>query len=31
MLGIGGVLAASGRVLAGILADRFGAPVAGLV
>ena len=31
MLGIGGVLAASGRVLAGILADRFGAPVAGFV
>ena len=31
MLGIGGVLAASGRVLAGSLADRFGAPVAGLV
>jgi predicted MFS family arabinose efflux permease len=31
MLGIGGVLAASGRVLAGILADRVGAPVAGLV
>lgn len=31
MLGIGGVLAASGRVLAGILADRFGAPVASLV
>jgi predicted MFS family arabinose efflux permease len=31
MLGIGGVLAAGGRVLAGILADRFGAPVTGLV
>jgi predicted MFS family arabinose efflux permease len=31
MLGVGGVLAASGRVLAGILADRLGAPVAGLV
>jgi predicted MFS family arabinose efflux permease len=31
MLGIGGVLAAGGRVLAGILADHFGAPVAGLV
>ncbi len=31
MLGVGGVLAASGRVLAGILADRVGAPVAGLV
>lgn len=31
MLGAGGVLAASGRVLAGLFADRFGAPVAGLV
>lgn len=31
MLGVGGVLAASGRILAGILADRVGAPVAGLV
>jgi predicted MFS family arabinose efflux permease len=31
MLGAGGVLAASGRVLAGLLADRVGAPVAGLV
>jgi predicted MFS family arabinose efflux permease len=31
MLGAGGVLAASGRVLAGILADRVGAPAAGLI
>ena len=31
MLGIGGVLAASGRILAGILSDRVGAPVAGFV
>jgi predicted MFS family arabinose efflux permease len=31
MLGVGGLLAASGRVLAGHLADRVGAPVAGLV
>ncbi|HUO63512.1 MAG TPA: MFS transporter [Terriglobales bacterium] len=31
MLGAGGLLAASGRVLAGLLADRVGAPVAGLV
>jgi MFS family permease len=31
MLGAGGVLAASGRVLAGLVADRFGAAVAGLV
>jgi predicted MFS family arabinose efflux permease len=31
MLGAGGVLAASGRVLAGILADRVGAPPAGLI
>jgi len=31
MLGVGGILAASGRILAGILADRVGAPVAGLV
>ena len=31
MLGVGGVLAASGRVLAGLLADRFGAPVAGFI
>ena len=31
MLGAGGVLAASGRILAGILADRVGAPAAGLV
>jgi predicted MFS family arabinose efflux permease len=31
MLGAGGVLAASGRILAGLLADRVGAPVAGLI
>jgi predicted MFS family arabinose efflux permease len=31
MLGIGGVLAAIGRILAGILSDRVGAPVAGFV
>jgi len=31
MLGAGGVLAASGRVLAGILADRVGAAAAGLI
>jgi predicted MFS family arabinose efflux permease len=31
MLGAGGLLASSGRVLAGMLADRVGAPVAGLV
>lgn len=31
MLGIGGLLAASGRVLAGLLADRVGAPMAGFV
>jgi predicted MFS family arabinose efflux permease len=31
MLGAGGLLAASGRILAGLLADRVGAPVAGLV
>jgi len=31
MLGAGGVLAASGRVLAGILADRVGAPAAELI
>jgi predicted MFS family arabinose efflux permease len=31
MLAVGGVLAAFGRVLAGIAADRFGAPVAGVV
>jgi len=31
MLGAGGLLAASGRVLAGILADRVGAPAAGLI
>jgi len=31
MLGAGGVLAASGRVLAGILADRVGAATAGLI
>lgn len=31
MLGAGGVLAASGRVLAGLLADRVGAPTAGLI
>jgi len=31
MLGAGGVLAASGRVLAGILADRAGAALAGLL
>ena len=31
MLAVGGVLAAFGRVLAGMAADRFGAPVAGLV
>jgi predicted MFS family arabinose efflux permease len=31
MLAVGGVLAAFGRVLAGIAADRFGAPVAGIV
>src|SRR5262249_58572338 len=30
MLSAGGVLAASGRVLAGLVADRFGAAVAGL-
>ncbi len=31
MLAIGGVLAACGRVLAGIVADRFGAPVTGVI
>jgi predicted MFS family arabinose efflux permease len=31
MLAVGGVLAAFGRVLAGVAADRFGAPVAGVV
>ncbi len=31
MLAVGGVLAAGGRVLAGMAADRFGAPVAGVV
>jgi predicted MFS family arabinose efflux permease len=31
LLGVGGVLAASGRVLFGILADRIGAPSAGFV
>ena len=31
MLAVGGVLAAFGRVLAGMAADRFGAPVAGIV
>ena len=31
MLGVGGVLAASGRVLAGLLADRVGGPAAGLI
>jgi MFS family permease len=31
MLGIGGVLAASGRVLFGLMADRLGAPLAGFV
>jgi predicted MFS family arabinose efflux permease len=31
MLAVGGVLAAFGRVLAGMAADRFGAPVAGVV
>ena len=31
MLAVGGVLAAGGRVLAGMAADRFGAPVTGIV
>jgi MFS family permease len=31
MLGIGGLLAASGRVLFGLMADRVGAPTAGFV
>jgi len=31
LLGIGGLLAASGRVLFGLMADRVGAPVAGFV
>ena len=31
MLGLGGVLAAFGRVLAGMAADRFGAPLTGVV
>ena len=31
MLAVGGVLSTSGRALAGLLADRFGAPAAGLV
>ncbi len=31
LLAIGGVLSASGRALAGLAADRFGAPVAGLL
>jgi predicted MFS family arabinose efflux permease len=31
MLAVGGVLAAFGRVLAGMAADRFGAPMAGVV
>lgn len=31
MLAVGGVLAAFGRVLAGMAADRFGAPLAGFV
>src|SRR5262249_48103212 len=31
MLAIGGVLAACGRVLAGIAADHFGAPVTGII
>ena len=31
LLGIGGVLAASGRVLFGLMADRVGAPTAGFV
>ncbi len=31
LLGIGGVLAASGRVLFGLMADRAGAPLAGFV
>jgi len=31
MLAVGGVLAAFGRILAGMAADRFGAPVAGFV
>ena len=31
MLAVGGVLAAFGRVLAGIVADHFGAPVAGVI
>jgi predicted MFS family arabinose efflux permease len=31
MLGVGGVLAASGRVLFGLMADRVGAPLAGFV
>jgi MFS family permease len=31
LLGIGGVLAASGRVLFGLMADRVGAPLAGFV
>jgi predicted MFS family arabinose efflux permease len=31
MLAVGGVLAAFGRILAGMAADRFGAPIAGFV
>lgn len=31
MLAVGGVLSTSGRALAGLLADRFGAPAAGVV
>jgi predicted MFS family arabinose efflux permease len=31
LLGVGGVLAASGRVLFGLMADRVGAPTAGFV
>ena len=31
LLGIGGILAASGRVLFGLMADRVGAPLAGFV
>ena len=31
MLGVGGILAASGRVLFGLMADRVGAPLAGFV
>jgi predicted MFS family arabinose efflux permease len=31
LLGVGGVLAASGRVLFGLMADRLGAPIAGFV